>query len=125
MLIGSSFQKYLSNIRATITLLEQLGLIVNYRKSDLVPRMEIEYLGLMFNSSKMIITLPQRKCDKIMCLVRKCQKTHSQTIETVASLIGNLIAASPAGRYSMIQTRYLELDKTAALGLSNGNYSST
>lgn len=122
LLLGISNRDLTKNIFVTVNLLTKLGFVVNYRKSVLVPKQEIEYLGLVFNSRDMTICLPQRKKDKILKLIAKSLLLVSNSIEDISSLIGNLIAAVPAVQYSMIHTRYLELDKTAALVKCNGNY---
>lgn len=52
LLIASSRQKCLDNVKDSVELLESLGFIINYKKSRLVPCQRIEFLEIMFNSTK-------------------------------------------------------------------------
>jgi len=45
-------------------LLTELGLEINYEKSYLEPTQRIEYLGLVFNSKLLEVSISARKRDK-------------------------------------------------------------
>jgi hypothetical protein len=124
LLMANNASKCKQNINATIEVLVKLGFVVNVKKSILLPSKEVEYLGFIFNSSNMTLSLPERKKEKILKLISRSLLCDNDTIENLAILIGNLISATPAIDYGMLHTRYLEIDKTNALFENEGNFSS-
>lgn len=124
LFIGNSVKSCSKNVQATIRLLHRLGFVINYRKSELIPKQEIEYLGFIFNSQTLTMKLPDRKKEKILKLISNCLKFESQSVGNIASLVGNLIASVPAIECSMIHIKYIEIDKTSALIKSQGDYES-
>jgi len=68
LLMASSKQTLTEHVQLSIYLLENLGFIINSRKSILCPSQEIEFLGMLLNSSTMEIKLPGEKIKKpIIC----------------------------------------------------------
>lgn len=110
------------NVQATLSILLELGFIPNREKSILHPSTSIEFLGFIFDSVEMKISLPRRKIDGILKLIAKALNSSIQSVHDASKLIGTLIAATPAVQYSMLRTRQLEIDKINALHLSNGDY---
>ena len=53
LLVGRSLEEIKRAKDSTIFLLNQLGLTINYKKSILVPSKEMEFLGFVFNTTKM------------------------------------------------------------------------
>jgi hypothetical protein len=62
----------------------------------------IDYLGFVWNSNDMTISLPSRKRESILKLVIKALELNCDTIQNASILIGNLISATPAVDYAMI-----------------------
>lgn len=79
----------------TLLVLEGLGFIVNYPKSQLSPSQQIEFLGFMIDSRKKELSLPKEKLDSIRkeasCLLKKDSK--SDAWEVYSSNLGS--ASSP------------------------------
>ncbi|ODM94400.1 putative enzymatic polyprotein, partial [Orchesella cincta] len=123
LLFGNKFQECKLNIDKTTQLLESLGFIINYEKSQLIPTKKQEYLGFQYDSNEYCVRLPERKVEKIKSMINKIKTKVECSIQEAAELIGNLIAACPALKYSTLYTRQLESEKTAALQVANGNYS--
>lgn len=122
LLLGNTKSICECNIQVTTKLFLSLGLEINYKKSQLVPSQRVKYLGFYLDSSQMSITLPEEKCINI---ISKCTAAiHNQTliIHDLAVLIGNLISASPAIKYSQLYIRQLEFDKIEALKMNSGSY---
>jgi len=65
LLMAESKQKLTEHVQLTLFLLENLGLIVNCKKSILGPSQEIEFLGMIVNSISMDLKLPGEKIRKI------------------------------------------------------------
>lgn len=120
LLLGHSYQECLKNVTATIEILSKLGFIINYDKSNLEPKQAITYLGFIYNSKDMSISLPQNKVTYILALINKILFTKSCKIRELAKLIGTLISACPAVKYGFLYTKLLERHKF--LTLLNGNY---
>lgn len=122
LLFGETLNKCMKNVDATLALLTRLGFIVNMKKSILSPCRKIEYLGFIWDSISMTISLPERKRTNLLRLVNKTISLKFESIQNASILIGNLISATPALDYSMIKTRHLEIEKIRALAFSNGDY---
>ena len=61
LLVSSSRQECVSNVKASIEVLERLGFIINYDKSKLDPEHRTEFLGIMYDTIKMSLELPKDK----------------------------------------------------------------
>lgn len=61
LLIGSSYASCSENIRKTEKLLDELGFIINYNKSHLIPKQTCKFLGFIFNTVDMSLRLPREK----------------------------------------------------------------
>lgn len=120
LLLGKTQSLCESNINDTLSLLSRLGLLVNKDKSILRPAQELEFLGFVFNSTQLTISLPSKKIVNLINMIQTIRKLNAPTIAQLASLTGSLIAATPAVPYSMLRTRNLEILKQAYL-LENNN----
>ncbi|XP_060803745.1 uncharacterized protein LOC106132281 [Amyelois transitella] len=109
--IASSYYECHNNIQETITLFEHLGFVINYEKSQLVPKRRCKFLGFIFDTTSMTISLPADKRDKIAGLIRKFHKLPTVTIRELSQLIGVLVSACPAVRYGWLYTKILERQK--------------
>lgn len=65
LLMANSKQKLTEHVQIALFLLENLGLIINSKKSILVPTQEIKFLGMTVNSLTMDLKLPGGKIKKI------------------------------------------------------------
>ena len=106
----------------TISLLSNLGFTINMVKSVLTPTRVIEYLGLIFDTCKMSISLPERKVTKIKQLCNRYLTQQRWHIQEVSELQGTLISACPAVQYGLLYTRELARLISLNLVLCNNNY---
>lgn len=65
LLFGNTASLCKYNIDETVTFLEQLGLIINNKKSKFTPSNICTYLGFIYDSINMTISLPKEKKEKI------------------------------------------------------------
>jgi len=72
------------------TTLENLGFVVNYEKSVLIPSPQMEFLGFLVDSTTMTLALPGEKIRKIQREYQKALTVSSLTLRKLASLIGFL-----------------------------------
>lgn len=109
--IGDSYLDCLENVTETLRLLKCLGFVINSEKSSLQPNHSCRFLGFIFNSIDMSISLPDDKRDHIAFLVKKFISLPTCSIRDFAQLIGTLVAACPAARYGWLYTKFLERQK--------------
>lgn len=119
--LGNTYNDCLTNVRETLNLLKCLGFIVNLKKSCVEPQQCCKFLGFMFNSVDMALSLPLDKRSYILQLTQKFSQSATCKVRDLAHLIGVLTSACPAVRYGWVYTKILERFKFLALQ-SNQNY---
>lgn len=124
LLIGRTESECKNNLKRTIELFTFLGLLVNDAKSVLIPCQSIKFLGFLFHTQTMCISLPDDKRKRIREMLTKLLATSRLTVKFLAMVIGTLVSAIPAVRYGQVYIRSLECDKIQALQLNCGDYSS-
>ena len=121
--IAKTYEDCLKNVSITIQLYNRLGLLINDKKSQLVPSQVIKYLGFFIDSRSMFIYLPDEKKQGI---IKKCISIKMKSIvsiQEVAELLGTLVSSCPGVEYGQLYTRKLEMDKIVSLVLSSQSYS--
>ena len=66
IVIGDTYEECLIGTIKTIKLFLKLGFIIHPQRSSLQPSQEITYLGLVFNSKEMLVTLTTEKKENIL-----------------------------------------------------------
>lgn len=122
LLLGSSEEECLKNVMVTTSLLEYLGFIINYKKSNLMPNRKSKFLGFTFDSQKLKMELPSDKKDRVLESINSFRKLKFCRIRTFARLLGQLVSCCPAIRYGWLYTKRLERQKILALKNNRGNY---
>ncbi|KAL7299668.1 hypothetical protein TKK_0007426 [Trichogramma kaykai] len=120
--IEESFEKCQENINETIKLLESLSFIINYEKSDLVPAQQCRFLGMMIDTNKFCISLPDEKKDNILKLIKSLLHSKVCTIRDFAKVIGKLVATCPALDYANLYIKELEREKIIQLIFNDDCY---
>lgn len=113
--IGNSYLECRKNVEATLELLKCLGFVINYDKSVLAPQQTCKFLGFIYNTVDLKLSLPLDKRSNILKLVKKFKKLPKCTIREFSSLIGILTAACPAIKYGWVYTKRLERLKFLSL----------
>ena len=103
-------------------MLQRLGFTIHSQKSSLVPSQSLEFLGFLIDSVNMVITLPERKRDKIFDLCTLVCTSPTVAIRLIARLVGNFIAATDAVPYAPLPPKTIENDKVQALSNSKGDF---
>ncbi|XP_060804898.1 uncharacterized protein LOC132902730 [Amyelois transitella] len=119
--IGNDLSECTHNVNETIKLLKCLGFVINLEKSCLEPQKVRNFLGFVYNTADLTLSLPLEKRNKISQLVSKFLSLPRCTIREFAQLIGTLIAACPASKYGWMYTKILEREKYLLLQ-KYGNY---
>lgn len=124
VIINTDYSKAQCDTNLVLNILELLGFIVNIEKSKINPMRQCIYLGFMFDSNKMIFSLPMEKKQKIFLLCEELLFRKSTTIRHLAQFIGVLTSACPAVKYSWQYTKLLERCKVLALITNQYNFNS-
>ena len=115
LLIGHSLDEILLSRDTVILFLQYLGLIMNWKKSVLIPMQEIEFLGLTINSVALEISLNRTKIQKV---VSECQNllNHPQTsILELIRLIGLVERNYSSSFTARLNCRFLQMQQISSL----------
>ena len=108
-----------------IQLFVSLGFKIHPEKSVIIPTQILEFLGFIFNSILMSVTLTNKKAVKILQLCQKFSLPNKRfTIREVASFLGTLVSSFPGVEFGPLHYRHIEVDKEANLKLNQGNFDS-
>ena len=121
ILINASQEMLRAHTETTRWLLEHLGFVVNYDKSQLEPVRQIEYLGFILDTVAMLAHLPPGKEQNIR---QKCMEMLSNTHVTVrvlAKLLGKLTSTVRAILPGPLHYRQLQMQKTKVLLWGEGS----
>lgn len=122
LLMGDTEIECLHNIKSTCELLSNLGFVINFNKSDLIPNTCCRFLGFNLNSQNMTVELPDEKRVSLISQVRKFKLINVCRIRSFAELIGKLVSACNAVKYGLAHTKIFEREKYLALQSNNGNF---
>lgn len=122
LLLDKSYNRCLKNLQKTVFILESLGFLINKEKSCTVPSQVRKFLGLIFDSKNMQIQLPEDKKSVILNQILKFERLSDCKIRDFAELIGSLVFASTALKYSPVYIKNLEREKFLALKRNSENY---
>lgn len=121
LLMASTAETLSHHVALTVALLELLGFVVNYQKSQLNPVQSLEFLGFQINSVTFQISLPK---DKVKNIKRECQKVldhQTITVRELARLLGKLSASIQAVFPAPLHYRYLQAVNKQSLA-KQGSY---
>ncbi|XP_050294576.1 uncharacterized protein LOC126743396 isoform X1 [Anthonomus grandis grandis] len=125
LLIGNTYAECLTNRNETLDLLLKLGFVPNYEKSILIPSQVIQYIGFIYSSIDMSVSLPQDKVSSTLELVSKFLLLEKCSIRDFARMLGKVTSICPGIKYGWLYTKYFERQKFLALQSSNENYNAT
>ena len=70
-IIAKSYSECKNQVNYILNLFENLGFLVNYKKCNIIPKTECKFLGFIFNSEVMIISIDQEKRLRVIELLSK------------------------------------------------------
>lgn len=118
---GDSYEDCLENLNATIECLTNLGFVINFKKSNIVPSKACSFLGFILNTDDMTLQLPDKKKIDILLRTNEMLNTANIPVCDFARYLGTLTAACPAIAYGWVYTKSLERAKYLTL-LQNDDY---
>ena len=101
-LVGDDRNQCVENLKATVTLLSQMGLVVHPEKSVLYPTQRTVFLGFIINSESMTISLTPEKAHKVKEVWKKLLRNTSPSIREVAKVLGLLTSSLPGVMYGLL-----------------------
>lgn len=107
IIMAASPEQSRLHTRFVLDVLERLGFLINISKSSLEPSQMIQHLGVLFDSVRWRITLPDSKILAIAKDARRILRANELgqlTVRMVAGLAGKLAAATtamPAAKFRM------------------------
>lgn len=125
LLIGNTFKNCINNVFETVALLAELGFLFSPKKCHFPPTTSCQFLGFSFDSTEMILTLPDKKRESVSKLIKSMENKRRCSIRRFAQFLGTLAACCPAIKYSWCYTKKFERDKFLALQNSNGDYNAS
>ena len=103
-------------VRDTIVnLLQEVGFVINFEKSSLIPSQQKVYLGFLIDTVLMKVFVTQEKLEALLHSLQSLLQCRTLTIQHLAQAIGKLVAAFPAFYQGPLHYRSLERLKTQQL----------
>ena len=106
-------------------LLGEMGFIINHGKSNLTARQIALYIGYVFDTSSMRISLPFEKTSKISDSARAIISPRTCSVRALARIIGLIVSSFRAVLPAKLHYRSLERLKLQTLKVSHGNFDVT
>lgn len=122
IILAKSYKIAMYNFNVVKYILENLGFILNLRKNQLVPQTRIKFLGLIFDSQKMWVELPEDKRKLIFDQIVSFQRKSYCKIREFDEFIGRLCFASNGIEFSPVYIKKFEREKFLALCENNENF---
>lgn len=109
LVIGSSREECQKHLDFALQLLQDLGFIINWKKSTLIPSQHFRFLGLLWNTTAGTIGLPE---EKRLSLIRRASKTllSPPSCRDLQVLLGHLTSSIPAVPLIRLRSRQLQRD---------------
>ena len=114
LVLAPTIETINQNARMTISLLESLGFLINYKKSALVPTQKFLFLGMLIDSTTMEFVLPTEKSENIQRERRNLLKTQQPSIRQTSRVLGLLEFTRPAIRSAPLRYRHIQLLQIAS-----------
>ena len=94
---------------STLWLLQNLGFVINWKKSVLDPSHCMEYLGFVLNSMEMNLSLPKEKMNQLIQSCRDRIRKKTASVRTLAKIIGKLTSSMQAVLPAPLHYRHLQM----------------
>lgn len=108
LLRAKTKERCVKDLEKTLHLTEELGLLVNWQKSHLVPSQELVYLGVQMNSVVFQASLSVERVESCLLKVRDFLKKTQCSANEWMSLLGKLSSAEPFVSLGRLHLRPLQ-----------------
>ena len=103
LLLAPTVETMNQHARMTISLLESLGFLINYKKSTLFPTQRILFLGMLIDSTTMEFILPTEKSENIQTTFHQANITSSRSPRIHSS--SHLVSSLTLSPYPVVTNR--------------------
>lgn len=111
LILGSRPSKCSYAKKIVLNILLNLVFTINFKKSDLIPKMRIEFLGFVIDSQKMTFEASKSKLNRVNKAIKKLIRNPKCTIRHLATVIGKIVALSLAILPAKLNCRTILRDK--------------
>ena len=87
--------------------LQKLGFIINWKKNQLEPTHQQDFLGFEFNTVTMKIRVPKPKMENLHQRIKQVQKKNPRSCRWIASLLGKITAMISAIGEALLRIRFI------------------
>ena len=108
LLIGGTAKNVQMYHDTVILLLQELGFVINLKKSVMTPSLEMEFLGLAIKSKEMTISLPEEKLQKVKFQYLHLYQSPQVSILQLTKVLGDLTSTIQAALSARINSRFLQ-----------------
>lgn len=108
LIMGSTEREILMARDTVIYMLEALGFVINWAKSELKPTRRMEFLGILIDSVNMTMLVTEEKIKQLTRLCSEAKQLGELSVRKLSSLIGKLISTASAIIPCMLQVRFLQ-----------------
>lgn len=119
LILNQSRESLEGQLVVVSNLLDSLGYIINKDKSHTIPTQEIEFLGLLIDSTSVSLKLTDAKQDAIIKWCKDAIKKDSLSLREIASVLGRFIWAVWAIPFSQAHYRNIQNSYINGLRLDN------
>ena len=114
----------LSHLDLVLTVFQNCGFTINWKKSSLIPSRKMTFLGFDIDTEEFTITLTRDKRSDIFDLTCKILRRKSKpiTIRLLAKIIGKIVATFPCSNHSRLHYRDLDSFKVRCLAKCKQNW---
>ena len=123
LIVNSSQDGLISDIRTVTHILESLGFIINVKKSILEPTHSLEFLGLTLDSVNLTLSVPRDKIALISKKAKILSATNSVSVRDLAKFLGLTNSICRALLPGKLFCRALQFDMNENLN-TTGSYDS-
>ena len=109
------------NVLDTLEMLQDLGFVIHAKKSVLIPTRCITFLGFIFDTKNMTITLTEEKKNNTKMLAKEILDTNV-SIRVVSRFIGNLTNSFDGVPEGKLYYRHIEYHKNVSIKIAKGDY---
>ena len=107
LIMGKTYQATKIATQKVCQKMQELGWLLNLKKSSLIPSQQISHLGFIIDTSKMMISIPGKKIRNLRRMAYSLLKQKTTSWTTLAQFIGTALATQLGNQQARFRTRHL------------------
>jgi hypothetical protein len=109
LVLGSTFLNCQANLQRALSILIEVGFIINWEKSNLIPTTNFTFLGMPWDSVEGSLSLPESKLQQLHSQASTLLSCAAPTCRQVMVLTGLVAAFHKAVPLLRLKSRYIQL----------------